>query len=108
MQSAKQMSVISGLYWGGNNALAEALAAQRAQYLGGALLLLVSFGLQVWAIAANPTSQILLPQVLVDEFCLALATLIPSLGLAWLLSVLLYKVTLQQLKSIREESKGSA
>jgi hypothetical protein len=105
MQSAKQMSIISGSYWGGNNALAEALAAQRAQYSAGALLLLVSFAIQVWAIAASQSIQVCLPQVLENEYFLALAFLLLSLCLAWPVAWLLYTLTVRKLKIIREASK---
>ena len=107
VQSAKQISIISGSYYGGNLALAQAFAAQRAEYSAGALLLLVSFALQVWANAASPSIQICLPQVLENEYFLALAFLLPSLGLAWIAAWLLYTLTARKLKSIREASKKS-
>jgi hypothetical protein len=103
IQSAKQISVISSTFVGGNSAHANALAAQRAQYSAGALLLLVSFALQVWAIAIDSAIQICLPEVFENVYLLALVFLLPSLVLAWLSAWLLYTLTERKLKSIRKE-----
>ena len=52
----------SGSYWDFNESLARSLAAQRAQYATGALLLLAAFALQVLAALASSTTPANLPQ----------------------------------------------
>ena len=67
----------AGMVWGTNQALSDALASQSAQYAVGGLLLVVSFLLQVAAIAINQTNLITLHPMLANPALLALAALVP-------------------------------
>ena len=75
--SAKIKQMSAGMVWGTNQALSDALASQSAQYAVGGLLLVVSFLLQVAAIAINQTNLITLHPMLANPALLALAALVP-------------------------------
>jgi len=83
--------------------MARALAAQRAQYIVGALLLLVSFLLQVWAALTPATSPGNLPQWLHTWPCLVLAVLAPSAVVAGCLSWFLYESTMRKVLRLYKE-----
>lgn len=77
----KQMS--AGMVWGTNQALSDALASQSAQYAIGGLLLVVSFLLQVAAIATDQNTLITLHPMLANPALLALAALVPCFLVAF-------------------------
>ena len=84
LSGAKQISVMAGTYWNYNEPLARSLAAQQAQYIVGALLLVASFGLQAAAVLAGQATAQALPQWLPRGACLFLVVLAPTAFLAWL------------------------
>lgn len=84
LSGAKQISVMAGTYWDYNESLARSLAAQQAQYVAGALLLVASFGLQAAAALAAQSIPQALPQWLPRGACLFAAVLLPTALLAWL------------------------
>jgi hypothetical protein len=53
----KDIVGIAGTYWDFNQHLADSIASQRAEYIAGALLLLMSFTLQFAANLVPPTLQ---------------------------------------------------
>ena len=77
----KDIVGIAGTYWDFNQHLADSIASQRAEYIAGALLLLVSFALQV---AANLVPSTLQPSQL-QPFGFALC----AIGLAFLIIAVL-------------------
>jgi len=91
--------------------VAIALAAQRAQYAVGALLLVASFLLQVLAALASPTTAANLPQCLHTWPAIVVAVLLPTGMIAGGCSALLYKSTIQKvlrmskIQTQREEDK---
>jgi len=88
-------------YWDFSRPVASALAAQRAQYVVGALLLLSAFALQVAAALASSTTPANLPPYLHTWPAIVLAVLVPTGLVAACLSALLYKTTM--LKVLRKE-----
>jgi len=83
--------------------VAIALAAQRSQYAVGALLLVVSFLLQVLAALASPTTVVNLPQCLHTWPAIVLAVLFPAGLIAGGCSALLYKSTIRKVLRMSEE-----
>lgn len=96
LNSAKSITAQATPYWDFSEPLARALTAQRAQYVVGALLLVISFLLQVAAAVASSTTLVTLPQWLQSWPLFVLAVLVPTLLVAGGLSVLLYKVTMRK------------
>ena len=82
----KDIVGIAGTYWDFNQNLADSIASQRAEYIAGALLLLVSFALQL---AANLVPSTLQPPPQLQPFSCALSAiglaLLAIAGLSWFL-----------------------
>ena len=81
----KDIVGIAGTYCNFNQHLADSIASQRAEYIAGALLLLVSFALQV---AANLVPSTLQPSQLQPFGCALSAiglALLAIAGLSWFL-----------------------
>ena len=81
--SVEKITLLSTSFWDFSEPVARALAAQRAQYLTGGLLLLVSFSLQVAAALASSTTPAALPQLLYTWPYLVLAVLVPTAPVSW-------------------------
>jgi hypothetical protein len=103
LNSAKQIAAQGTPYFGFSVPLARSLAAQRAQYVVGALLLVVSFALQVAATIASPTTHVNLPRWIQPWPCFVLAVLVSTSLLAGVASVLLYKATMRKVLSIKRQ-----
>jgi len=103
--TAEKILLQSTPYWDFSAPVARALTAQRAQYVVGALLLVVSFLLQVAAALASSTTPAALPQSLHIWPYLVLAVLLPTGLIAGGLSALLYKTTMQKVLS-KKKSGG--
>ncbi len=103
LNTAKKILLQSTPRWDFSAPVARALSSQRAQYVVGALLLVVSFLLQVAAALASSTTPAALPQSLSAWPYLVLAVLLTTGLIAGGLSVLLYKATMQ--KVIRQEEE---
>ena len=56
VMSAEKISAISATYWDANQHWGDSIAEQRADYIAGALLLLLSFASQLAANLVPPTS----------------------------------------------------
>ena len=94
--STQKIIAQSGTWWDFNEPLARSLAAQRAQYVTGGLLLLAAFVLQVLAALASSTSPADLPQWLGTWPRLVAVVFLP-LGLAsWLGCAALEKSTIRK------------
>ncbi len=105
LNSAKRITLQATPFWNFNEPLARALTAQRAQYVVGALLLVTSFLLQVWAALASATSPANIPQWLHTWFYLVPAVLFPTGLVAGGLSALLYKATMRKVLRLHKERK---
>ena len=108
--SIAKIIVQSGTYWDFNEPLARSLAAQRAQYVIGGLLLLVAFALQVLAALASSTIPASLPQLLGTWQYLVASVFLTVGPLAWLACNALENSTvrkvLQAHRAIESESHG--
>jgi hypothetical protein len=89
-------------YWDFSKPVAESLAAQRAQYIVGALLLLVAFALQVAAALASSAVLAPLPQFAQSWCAIILVVLVPTLFVAWLGARLLYKATMKKVLQLEK------
>lgn len=105
LNSAKRITSQATPRWDFSEPLARALTAQRAQYAVGALLLVASFLLQVWAALASATSPVNLPQWLHAWPYFVLAILLPTGLVAGWLSALLYKATMQKVLRLHKGRK---
>lgn len=103
--SAKQITLQSTPFWDFNEHVARALTAQRAQFVVGALLLVVAFLLQVAAALASATNPANLPQWLGTWPCLVLAVLVSTGLAAGGLSALLYKSTMRKILVLSQQQQ---
>jgi hypothetical protein len=112
LNTSEKILLQSTPFWDFNRPLASSLAAQRAQYVIGALLLLVAFALQVAAALASSSTPAALPLYLHTWPAIVLAVLVPSLLVASLGAWRLYERTmrkvLQQEVARREEDERLA
>jgi hypothetical protein len=83
-------------FWDFSKPVASSLAAQRAQYIVGALLLLTAFALQVAASLAPSATPADLPPYLHTWLTIVLAVLVPTLLVAALAAWLLYERTMRK------------
>ena len=99
-------------YWDFSKPVASSLAAQRSQYVVGALLLLIAFLLQVAAALASSTTPSSLPLWLHTWRAIVLAVLVSTAPVAGVLSALIYKTTMSKVLRLeaarREEDKRTA
>jgi hypothetical protein len=103
VNSVEKITMLSGTYWGFNESLARALAAQRAQYATGGLLLLASFFLQVLAALASSATPAPLPQFLHIWPYLVLAVLAPTAFASWLICRVLDRSTAEKVLRLHQE-----
>lgn len=100
--SAKNIALQSSSFYNANLALARSLAAQRAQYAAGALLLVAAFVLQVWAALASSTSLATLPQLIDTWLSLVLAGVVAISLVGIAIAANIYKTTMRKvLKTIQ-------
>jgi len=92
-------------FWDFSQPAARALAAQRAQYVAGALLLVIAFLLQVAAALAPATTLAALPQSLHTWPYLVAAVLLPTLFVAFLAARLLYERTIRKVLRLEAEQR---
>jgi hypothetical protein len=95
LNSTAKIIAQSATYWDFSESLARSLAAQRAQYVTGGLLLVAAFSLQVWAALASPTTPASLPRLLASWQALLTAVLAPVGVVAWVLCELLTRRTVR-------------
>lgn len=86
----------AAMRWDFSEPVARALASQRAQYIAGALLLVLSFALQVAAPLVSGQTPSPLPAWLQDWRSLVLATFIPSLAVGALIALAVYLHTMRR------------
>jgi hypothetical protein len=82
--------------WDFSEPVARALASQRAQYVVGAGLLITAFFLQVVSALASSVIPAALPAWLQSWACLVLTVLVPTLAVAALLALALYRATMRK------------
>ena len=92
LSSSERITEQSSTFWFFNEPLARSLSAQRAQYVTGALTLLISFGLQIAATLASTANLASLPQFLCTWQYLALAVLFATALVTWLFCAYLTKL----------------
>ena len=105
LNSSKKILLQSTPYWDFSAPVACSLAAQRAQYVIGALLLVITFLLQVAAALACSTTPAALPQFLDTWPAIVFAVLVPTGLFAGGLSALLYKATMRKVLRLEEERR---
>ena len=105
LNTSNKILLQSTLYWDFSAPVASSLAAQRAQYVIGALLLVIAFLLQVAAALACSTTPAALPQYLHTWPAIVSAVLVPTGLAAAGSSVLLYKTTMRKVLRLEEERR---
>jgi uncharacterized membrane protein YkvI len=103
--SAKQITLQSTPFWDFNEYVAHSLTAQRAQFIVGALLLVVAFLLQVAAALASATNPVNLPQWFGTWPCLVLTVLVSTGVVAGGLSALIYKATMLKVLALSQQQQ---
>ena len=107
VMSAEKISVISATYWDANQHWGDSIAEQRADYIAGALLLLLSFASQLAANLVPPTSA----PSLIQPFGCAIAEIVAFLAFLLVCSVLLWnaieKSTKQQVRQCQTEEMAA-
>ena len=104
LHSVKKITLLSTSFWDFSEPVARALAAQRAQYVTGGMLLLISFGLQVLATVASSTTPATLPQFLHTWVNLVPTVLVPTALLSCLGCFVLERTTIiKVLRNHREK-----
>ena len=105
LNTSNKILLQSTPYWDFSEPVASSLAAQRAQYVIGALLLLIAFLLQVAAALACSTTPADLPPYLHAWPSIVLAVLVPTGLVAGGFSTLLYKTTMRKVLRMEEERR---
>ncbi|QOJ19800.1 MAG: hypothetical protein HRU77_03300 [Gammaproteobacteria bacterium] len=105
LNTSNKILLQSTPYWDFSVPVASSLAAQRAQYVIGALLLVFAFLLQVAAALASSTTPASLPSWLHAWSAIVFAVLVPTCLVAGGLSVLLYKTTMRKVLRLEEERR---
>lgn len=104
----KDIVGIAGTYWDFNLNLADSIASQRAEYIAGALLLLLSFSLQLSANLVPPTSE----PFLLQSFGCAISEIAAAFALLLVRSVLfrnaIAKSTRKQVRLLQAEQMAAA
>lgn len=103
--SSKKIIIQSTPYWDFSEPVALALAAQRAQYAVGALLLVISFGLQIAATQASSATPANLPQCIHTWPCLVIAVLVPTALASGLVCAGIYRCTKSKIQQHLETEK---
>ena len=103
MNSSQKIFLQATPFYDLSEPVARAVAAQRAQYVVGALLLVVSFALQIAAALASSTTPAALPQWLHTWQYLVLVVLAPSALVAGCLSWFLYESTMRKVLRLYQE-----
>jgi TRAP-type C4-dicarboxylate transport system permease small subunit len=102
LSSSKRITEQSSTFWFFNEPLARSLSAQRAQYVTGALTLLLSFGLQIAATLASTTNLVNLPQFFHTWQYFALAVLVATALATWLFCAYLTKATTKKVLGLHQ------
>ena len=108
VMSAEKISVISATYWDANQHWGDSIAEQRADYIAGALLLLLSFASQLAANLVPPTSAPSLIQPFgcaIAEIAAVVAVLLAS---AILLRGAVAKTTKQRVRKLQVQDIAAA
>jgi hypothetical protein len=105
LNSAEKILAQSTPYFDFSEPVASSLAAQRAQYVVGALLLLTAFSLQVAAALVPSTTVAALPPYLHTWPAIVLAVLVPTGLIGGGVSALVYKTTIQKVLRKEEVSR---
>ncbi|CAG1002631.1 hypothetical protein MTYP_03023 [Methylophilaceae bacterium] len=105
LHTSNKILLQSTPYWDFSAPVASSLAAQRAQYAIGALLLLIAFLLQVAAALASSTNPANLPRYLHTWPAIVFAVLVPIGLVAGGFSALLYKTTMRKVLRLEEERR---
>lgn len=85
VMTAEKINIIAATYWDANQHWGDSIAEQRADYIAGALLLLVSFALQL---SANLVPSSIAPSLLQPVGC-ASAEIVAVIAFLLVLAVLL-------------------
>lgn len=105
LNTSNKILLQSTPYWDFSEPVASSLAAQRSQYVIGALLLVIAFLLQVAAALACATTPAALPPFLHTWTAIVFAVLVPTGLVAACFSVLLYKTTMRKVLRMEKERR---
>jgi len=100
LNSAEKIRLQATPFWDFSGPLAQALAAQRAQYLAGAVLLVVSFVLQVAASLSPTDMAACLPSWLDSWLAMVVSVLVFALAVGGTGAWIIYKVTLRKVERL--------
>ena len=101
--SIEKITLQSTQFWDFSEPIARALASQRAQYVTGGLLLLVSFVLQISAALASSTNIASMPQTLLFWPYLLLTVLLLTFALSLCFYCYFYKTTIYKVLKKHQE-----
>ncbi len=103
----KKMVALSRTYWGANLEFAKATVSQSTQYGIGALLLIISFGLQIMATQASATTQATNDPINGHYSFIVVSTTLLVGGLSWLLYLITNKHRYQKVEAeLKRESSA--
>lgn len=103
LMTAKNIVAQATPKWDFNESLAQALAAQHSQYLVGALLLIISFLLQVLAVQADATTTLNLPKILQSWESFVVSVLIVTFLISGIFSYIVYQNKISKIQRIQQE-----
>ena len=103
INTSEKIIIQATTYFNFNEHVARSLAAQRAQYITGAILLLISFLLQVVAVQASPTNLASLPQYIQSCGLLIVVVLFSTLATGCLFSEIIRRTTIAKIKKHIEQ-----
>jgi hypothetical protein len=109
LNSVEKITLQSTMFWDASEPIARALSSQRAQYITGGLLLVISFSLQVFASVTSSTNPATLPLLLHTWPYLVFAIFVPTSFVSWIFCLKLEQNTiskvLQEHKIFLEKKK---
>jgi uncharacterized BrkB/YihY/UPF0761 family membrane protein len=105
LNTSKSIMRQSVPYWDFSEPVARSLAAQRAQYVVGGLLLVGAFLLQVIGALASSTNQTCLPEWLATWPWLIAATLVPTFLISSLFAWVIYRSTMKKVFTLEKEDR---
>ena len=105
--SVAKITLQSTMFWDFSEPVARALATQRAQYVTGGLLLLVTFSLQVVAALSSSSHTAGLPKALHYWPSFMFVILAPTAAVAWLFCASFDRLTISRVLRRHEQALAS-
>ena len=110
--SSQKIIIQATPFWDFSRPVASALAAQKAQYMVGAILLIISFSLQLVVLKVPPNKiSTIIPSFFQNWLHLTLLVLVITLAVSSFSSLLIYKSTMndidQHIKAIDSSAQSA-